>query len=76
MTWHEDKSIPKGHQMSMKDALNLVSKGTPVKVIFPDWSLKLTKHLRSIKVAYEELKVQRLHSFANGPLKISTDVYV
>ena len=75
MTWHEDRSIPKGHQMSMKDALNLVSKGTPVKVIFPDWSLKLTKHLRSIKVAYEELKVQRLHSFAKGPLKMNLILY-
>ena len=66
MTWHQDMNIPDGHRMSMKDALYLVSKGTAAKVMLPNWSLKLTKHLRSIKIAYEELQVQRLHSFTKG----------
>jgi hypothetical protein len=62
MTWHQDSIIPKGHQMSMRDALHLVSTGTLQKVMLPDWSLKLTKHLQSIKIAYEELQVQRLQT--------------
>ena len=71
MSWHEDKTIPKGHRMSMKDALHLVSTGTPVKVMLPDWSLKFTKYTQNIKIAYDELQVQRLHSFMKGPLKIN-----
>jgi hypothetical protein len=63
MSWHQENIIPKGHQMSMKEALHMVSIGTPAKVMLPGWSLKLTKHLQSIKIAYEELQVQRLHSF-------------
>ena len=56
--------------MSMKDALHLVSTGTIAKIMLPDWSLKLTKHLQSIKIAYEELQVQRLHSFTTkGAIK-------
>ena len=67
MSWHEERIIPKGHQMSMKDALRLVSTGTSAKILLPDWSLKLTKHLQSIEIAYEELQVHRLHSFMEGP---------
>jgi len=43
--------------MSMKEALHLVSVGTTAKIALPDWSLKLTKHLQSIKIAYEELQM-------------------
>ena len=71
MSWHEDKTIPNGHQMSMKDAVRLVSTGTSAKILLPDWSFKLTKHLQSIKIAYEELQVQRLHSFTKGPVKMN-----
>ena len=42
----------------MKDALHLVSTGTLELIMLPDWSLNLTKELRSIKIAYEELKVR------------------
>ena len=69
MSWHQDSIIPKGHRMSMKDALHLVSIGTPAMIMLPGWSLNLTKHLQSIKIAYEELRVQGLHSFTKGPLK-------
>jgi cytochrome P450 len=57
MSWHQDRTIPKGHRMSMKDALYLVSTGTSAKLMLPDWSLKLTKHLQSIRIAYEELQM-------------------
>ena len=77
MTWHQDRMIPKGHQMSMKDALHLVSTGLTAKIMLPDWSLKLTKRLQSIRIAYEELQVQRLHLFTKGVIySFSIDVYV
>ncbi|KAF8804431.1 cytochrome P450 [Phlegmacium glaucopus] len=57
MSWHEETTIPKGHQMSMKDALHIVSTETMVKVMFPDWALGLTKRLQSVKIAYEELQM-------------------
>ena len=69
MSWHQDKTIPKGHQMSMKDALHLVSMGITAKVMLPDWSLKLTKHLQSIRIAYEELRVQRFAFFSEKIIK-------
>ena len=61
MSWHEDKIIPKGHQMSMKNALQVISTGTFFKLILPDWSLKLTKRLQTIRMAFEELQVQITH---------------
>ena len=50
--------IPKGHQMSMRDALHGVSTGIFVKLILPDWSLKLAKQLQTIRLAFEELQVR------------------
>ena len=43
--------------MSMKNALHIVSTGTVTKGMLPDWSLKLTKYLQSVKIAYDELQV-------------------
>ena len=50
--------IPKGHRMSMNEALHIVSTGTYFKTLLPDWILKLTKRLDTIRVAFEELQVQ------------------
>ena len=61
MSWHEDKIIPKGHQMSMKNALQVVSMGIFFKLMLPDWILKLTKRLQTIRIAYNELPVQIAH---------------
>ena len=69
MSWHQDKTIPKGHEMSMKDALHLVSMGVSAKVMLPDWSLKLTKHLQSIRIAYEELRVQIFALFSEKAIR-------
>ena len=60
ISWHEDNIIPKGHQMSMKDALHIISRESRFKIILPDWSLNLTKELQKVKVAYEELQVQKV----------------
>ena len=61
MSWNEDMIIPKGHRMSMNEALHIVSTGTFFRALFPDWILKLTKRLDSIRVAFEELQVQIAH---------------
>jgi hypothetical protein len=68
MSWDQDSIIPKGHQMSMRDALHIVSIGTLSKVMLPDWSLKLTKHLQSIKIAYEELRVQKFQRISRAAI--------
>jgi len=57
MSWQKDTTIPKGHRISMKDALQVVSANIFVKVLLPDWSLNLTKGLQSIKIAYDELQM-------------------
>ena len=61
MSWNDDKIIPKGRQMSMNEALHIVCKGTFFRALFPDWILKLTKPLDSVRVAFEELKVKISH---------------
>ena len=60
MSWNEDTIIPKGHQMSMNEALHIVSTGTFIRLLLPDWILNLTKRLKSIRVAFEELQVYKI----------------
>ena len=57
MSWSEDTIKPKGHQMSMQEALHIVSTGTFFRVMLPDWVLNLTKRTEAIKIAFEELQV-------------------
>jgi hypothetical protein len=61
MSWNEDKIIPKGRRMSMNEALHIVCTGIFIRALFPDWILKLTKQLDSIRIAFEELPVQISH---------------
>lgn len=58
MSWHDNVVIPKGHRMPMKEALQVVSEGIFFKLALPNWALIFTKRLRTIKMAFEELKVQ------------------
>ena len=81
MTWNEDTTvIPEGHQVTMKDALHVVSSGIFAKIIFPDWSLQLTKRLQIIKISFEEFQVQITDSTDIDVFElhhpISVDVYV
>ncbi|KAJ7340865.1 cytochrome P450 [Mycena albidolilacea] len=57
MSWKEDTTVPPGYTMSFKDALHTVSTGTITKLIVPTWAMGLTKHLRHVKAAFNELDV-------------------
>ena len=82
MSWNEEMIIPKGHRMSMNEALHIVSTGTFFRALFPDWILKFTKRLDSVRVAFEELQVQIAHFtdidifFSEHHYPLSIDVYV
>ena len=84
MSWNEDTIILKGHQMSMNEALHIVSAGTFIRLLLPDWILNRTKRLKSIRVAFEELQVQITHFtdiddicfFPEIHHSLSVDVYV
>lgn len=49
--------IPPGHQMTFKDALHTVASDVFLKVIVPSWGMGLTKRLRTVRLAFEELEV-------------------
>ncbi|KAJ7807793.1 cytochrome P450 [Mycena leptocephala] len=55
VSWKEDTVVPPGYTMSFKDALHTVSTGTITKFIVPTWAMGLTKHLRHVRVAFNEL---------------------
>jgi len=57
VTWSSDLVVPRGHQMTFKDALRIVSSNLFVKIIFPDWAKNITKHTRKVHLASTELKV-------------------
>ncbi|KAI0279039.1 cytochrome P450 [Russula aff. rugulosa BPL654] len=56
VTWTSDLVVPPGHQMTFKDALHILSSNLIQKLIAPDWAKNLTKHSRSIELAFTELK--------------------
>ena len=47
--------------MSMKEALHIACPGVFIRALLPDWVLKLTKRLETIKIGFEELQVQITH---------------
>ncbi|KAJ6462196.1 cytochrome P450 [Mycena sanguinolenta] len=55
VSWKEDTVIPPGYTMSFKDALHTVSTGTITKLLVPTWAMGLTKHLRHVRAAFNEL---------------------
>ncbi|KAJ3514323.1 hypothetical protein NLJ89_g2441 [Agrocybe chaxingu] len=55
VSWKEDVVIPPGHQMTFKDALHIVTTDIFVKLIVPDWAMRLTPRLRRAKLAFDEL---------------------
>ena len=77
--WNKAKIIPKGCQMSMNKAFHIVCTSTFIRILFPDWILKLMKRLDSIRIAFEELQVQISH-YSDIDMffhhSISVDVYV
>ncbi|TDL22808.1 614/534 cytochrome P450 [Rickenella mellea] len=57
ISWDNDLQIPPGHQMSFKDALHIVSVDIIYKLAVPDWAMGLTKKLRTVKLAFDELRM-------------------
>ncbi|KAH9899278.1 cytochrome P450 [Cubamyces lactineus] len=56
ITWTEDAIAPAGHQMTFKDALNVVSRNLFLQVLFPQWLLRWgTPSMRRFDTAYTEL---------------------
>ncbi|KAF8142663.1 cytochrome P450 [Mycena galopus ATCC 62051] len=55
VSWQEDTVVPPGYTMSFKDALHTVSTETITKLIVPTWAMGLTKHLRHVRAAFNEL---------------------
>ncbi|KAJ3552925.1 hypothetical protein NM688_g3892 [Phlebia brevispora] len=58
ISWKDDLVVPAGHQMAFKDALHVVSTDVFVKLLVPGWMLNmgLTKRMRSVKTAFDELE--------------------
>ncbi|KAI8969408.1 cytochrome P450 [Trametes punicea] len=56
ITWNEDAVAPPGHDMTFKDALNVVSRNLFLQVLFPHWVLRWgTPGMRRFHTAYREL---------------------
>lgn len=58
VSWKDDTVVPPGYTMSFKEALHVVSTGTIVKAIVPNWALGLSKHFRHVRDAFTELDVR------------------
>ncbi|KAF8070554.1 cytochrome P450 [Lyophyllum atratum] len=56
ISWKDDDSLPPGHQLTFKNALHIVTTDIFLKLIVPDRALGLTKRLRDVKLAFEELE--------------------
>ncbi|KAH6904172.1 cytochrome P450 [Coprinopsis sp. MPI-PUGE-AT-0042] len=55
VSWKEEGSKPKGHQLTFRNALHSMSDNMFTKVAVPDWALGLTKQLRHTRLAWKEL---------------------
>ncbi|GLB37921.1 putative cytochrome P450 [Lyophyllum shimeji] len=56
ISWKDGDLAPPGHRLTFKEALHVVSTDVFIKLVVPDRALGLTERLRSVKVAFEELK--------------------
>ena len=54
----DDLTVPKGHKLTFKDSLRIVSTGTPAKAIFPKWMMSLTAGLAKVQLGFDELNVR------------------
>ncbi|KAI0350827.1 cytochrome P450 [Trametes cingulata] len=56
MSWNEEHVAPPGHSMTFKDALHEVSHRLTLRVVFPQWFLRIgTPKMRYFARAYDEL---------------------
>ena len=57
VTWTSDTVVPPGHQMTFKDALQILSNNIILKIVVPGWAMNLTKQTRKVGLAFTDLKV-------------------
>ncbi|KAI0732805.1 cytochrome P450, partial [Fomitopsis betulina] len=74
MSWKKDLSVPEGYVMPFKDALHIVSNDLWLKIVLPQWLLKLgpTKRIHNFWVAYHDLEKymgDMIHSRKNAEEK-------
>ncbi|THH17554.1 hypothetical protein EW146_g3278 [Bondarzewia mesenterica] len=56
ISWTDDMKLPLGHQLTFRDALHTMSSEIFLKLIFPDWAMGATKHLRHVQLAFQEIE--------------------
>ncbi|THH17553.1 hypothetical protein EW146_g3277 [Bondarzewia mesenterica] len=56
ISWTDDMKLPLGHQLTFRDALHTMSSEIFLKLIFPDWAMGATKHLRHVRLAFQEIE--------------------
>ncbi|TFK44816.1 cytochrome P450 [Crucibulum laeve] len=56
LSWQDDTVVPPNHAMTFKDALHIVTADIFIKLVTPSWALGLTKRLRTVRDAFEELQ--------------------
>ncbi|KAI0703435.1 cytochrome P450 [Cytidiella melzeri] len=56
--WSDDENVPSGYTMTFKTALQTVSKGVFVRLVLPQWLLKLgpTQYIRDIRNSFDDLQ--------------------
>ena len=55
ISWTEDKTPPKGHSLTFKECMHIVSTDIFLKLVFPRPILSLTSHLRRVRDGFDEL---------------------
>ncbi|KAH9035825.1 cytochrome P450 [Lactarius hengduanensis] len=56
VTWTSNLIVPPGHQMTFKDAFQILSSNMGLKIILPNWAMNLTERTRRVNLAFNELK--------------------
>ncbi|KAG6845908.1 hypothetical protein H0H87_000714 [Tephrocybe sp. NHM501043] len=56
ISWKDDDTIPTGRQLTFKDALHIVTTDIFLKLIVPERALGLTRRLRNVRLAFDELE--------------------
>ncbi|KAG7088550.1 hypothetical protein E1B28_012532 [Marasmius oreades] len=57
MSWCDNHSVPEGHELSFEETFQVVSRNVFLKVVLPDWLPNLTKRIRKVRLAFDELKL-------------------
>jgi hypothetical protein len=61
ISWEKDNDVPIGYTMSFKDAIHIVSANASLKAALPKWIFGLTKGLKEIYTAFDDLEVNLIY---------------